>query len=227
PDGGTLDVSATAGNGEVRIALRDTGAGMDDEAARRAFDPFFTTKAEQAGLGLSTVYGIVRSHGGSVFLESAPGVGTTVCMAFPTAEPPALAATSTGPPAPVAGTRVLVVDDHPAVREATAELLAGQGYEVARAGNVAEALAALGRAHFAVVVADVGLPDRPGWDITRAAKDRSPDTLVALVTGWGFNVSPEVAKSRGVDLVFEKPLDPDALVAAIARALAAKPATSG
>ena len=214
PDGGTIEVSAVESAGEIRIAIRDTGRGMTPEERQRAFDPFFTTRPGSSGLGLSTVYGIVRAHGGSVFLESEAGRGTAVCLSFPTAEPPVLAWQATPPPERRRG-RALVVDDHLTVREATAELLAQQGYDVARASTVAEALAALAAENFALVVTDVGLPDRPGWEITRAIKERSPDTLVVLVSGWGAQLSPGEAQARGADLVFEKPVDPEALITAI------------
>ena len=218
PDGGLLQVSATESSGEIRIAVRDSGKGMTREELARAFDPFFTTKPGGTGLGLSTVYGVVRSHGGSVFLESEPGKGTTVFVSLPTAYPPAAVMR----PAALGRAlceawRVLVVDDHPTVREATTELLAAQGYEVESAGNVADALTAIEAQRFTVVVTDVGLPDRPGWEVARAAKQRSRDTVVVLVSGWGSHFSPEEARARGVDLVFEKPVDPDVLLSAIAR----------
>jgi DNA-binding NtrC family response regulator len=114
----------------------------------------------------------------------------------------------------VAG-RILVVDDHPTIREATSELLVTQGYEVESAGSVAEALDAIGRERFAVVVTDVGLPDRPGWEVARAAKERHPETIVILVSGWGSHFSAEEARARGADFVFEKPVDPDVLLSAI------------
>jgi signal transduction histidine kinase/CheY-like chemotaxis protein len=218
PDGGLLQVSATESSGEIRIAVRDSGKGMTREELARAFDPFFTTKPGGTGLGLSTVYGVVRSHGGSVFLESEPGKGTTVFVSLPTAYPPsAVMRPAALGRALSEAWRVLVVDDHPTVREATTELLAAQGYEVESAGNVADALTAIEAQRFTVVVTDVGLPDRPGWEVARAAKQRSRDTVVVLVSGWGSHFSPEEARARGVDLVFEKPVDPDVLLSAIAR----------
>jgi len=216
PEGGTIEVSAVESGGEIRIAIRDTGRGMTAEERQRAFDPFFTTRPGSSGLGLSTVYGIVRAHGGSVFIESEAGRGTAVCLSFPTAEPPVLAWRTAEPAARRLG-RALVVDDHSTVREATAELLAQQGYDVARASTVTEALAALSAERFALVVTDVGLPDRSGWEITRAIKERSPETLVVLVSGWGAQLSASEAQARGADLVFEKPIDPEALIAAIHR----------
>jgi CheY-like chemotaxis protein len=218
PDGGTLHVSAAESTGEIRIAVRDSGKGMTREELSRAFDPFFTTKPGGTGLGLSTVYGVVRAHGGSVFLESEPGKGTTVFVSLPTVCPPSAVMRSTMLGRPLRETwRVLVVDDHPTVREATSELLAAQGYAVESAGTVADALAAIESQRFTVVVTDVGLPDRPGWEVARAAKLRSPGTVVVLVSGWGSHFSPEEARARGVDLVFEKPVDPDVLLSAIDR----------
>ncbi len=225
PDGGTLSVSGTECGGELRITVRDTGVGMSHEDAVRAFDPFFTTKPGGTGLGLSTVYGVVREHGGSVFLESDPRQGTTVFVALPTATPPSMVAPV--PPAPVvrrAG-RVLVVDDHPTVRTATSELLAANGYEVESAGTAAEALTAIAARPFAVVVTDIGLPDRPGWEVARAAKQHLPRSIVVLVSGWGSHFSADEARARGVDVVFEKPVDPDVLLATIGREMRAARAT--
>lgn len=217
PDGGTLQVSAAERSGEIRIAVHDTGKGMTPEEVSRAFDPFFTTKPGGTGLGLSTVYGVIRAHGGSVFVESEPGKGTTVFVSLPTTTPPEVERRVV-PRMPLReGGRVLVVDDHPTVREATSELLATQGYDVETAGTVSEALAALERGHFSVVVTDVGLPDRPGWEVARAVKETSPGTAVFLVTGWGSHFSREEARARGADMVFEKPVDPDVLLSAVGR----------
>ncbi len=217
PDGGTLQVSASERMGEVRVAVRDTGKGMLPDEAARAFDPFFTTKRGGTGLGLSTVYGVVRAHGGSVFFESERGKGTTVFVSLPTATPPAAIRPVVQARAHRAAGRVLVVDDHPTVREATAELLSMHGYDVESAATVSEALAAMDRERFAVVVTDVGLPDRPGWEVARAAKEHSPETVVVLVTGWGSHFSLEEARARGADVVFEKPVDPDVLLSAVQR----------
>jgi signal transduction histidine kinase len=216
PDGGSLTVTASERSGEIRIAVRDTGKGMGSDELARAFDPFFTTKPGGTGLGLSTVYGVVRAHGGSVFVESEPGRGTTVFVSLPTATPPEVTFSSSPPAGARDFGRVLVVDDHPTIREATCELLVSQGYEVESAGTVAEALAALESGRFAVVITDVGLPDRPGWEVARAAKAKATTTAVLLVTGWGSHFSADEAKARGADLVFEKPVDPDVLLSAIA-----------
>jgi CheY-like chemotaxis protein len=222
PEGGTLDVSAVERSGEIRIAIRDTGKGMTLDEQRRAFDPFFTTKPGGTGLGLSTVYGVVRAHRGSIFIESELSRGTTVFVSLPTASPPAAMRARSTRATREAGC-VLVVDDHPTVRDATAELLATQGYDVESAGTVADALVAIERREFTAVVTDVGLPDRPGWEVARAAKRRSMRTLVVLVSGWGSHFSHDEARARGADLVFEKPVDPDVLLSAIDREITHAP----
>jgi signal transduction histidine kinase len=219
PHGGTLQVSAVERSGEIRVAVHDTGKGMTAEEQRRAFDPFFTTKASGTGLGLSTVYGTVCGHRGSIFLESEPGKGTTVFVSLPTVAPPAAIRPGTQMHPTRLRCPVLVVDDHPTVRQATAELLATWGYRVESAGTAADALAAMERERFTAVVTDMGLPDRPGWDVARAAKRHSAGTVVVMVSGWGSHFSGEEARARGVDLVFEKPVDPDLLLSALEHAV--------
>jgi signal transduction histidine kinase len=90
PEGGTLEVSATERGGEIRVTVRDSGTGMTRSELDRALDPFYTTKPGGTGLGLSTASGIVRAHGGALYLESAAGQGTTAFVCLPTvALPPA------------------------------------------------------------------------------------------------------------------------------------------
>jgi signal transduction histidine kinase len=130
------------------LAVRDTGAGMDAETLARAFEPFFTTKAarEGNGLGLATVYGIVRGHGGGVVVTSAPGEGSTFEALLPEVEaPPVSAAASTPPTAPSAevgrGRRVLLVEDEAEVRSLVRDVLVARGHEVTDLGDPRDALA--------------------------------------------------------------------------------------
>ena len=87
PEGGKIFIKTTQEGQWVELVLRDTGTGMDEETRRRAFEPFFTTKVKVgSGLGLSTVYGTMRSWGGTVSVNSAPGKGTTFVLRFPALE---------------------------------------------------------------------------------------------------------------------------------------------
>lgn len=95
PDGGRLTVSSSCRNGHVRVAVTDTGAGMDEGVRQKLFTPFFTTKSNGTGLGLSVSYGIVKRHGGSIDVESEPGKGTSFVVSLPSA---ASRATAGSPP---------------------------------------------------------------------------------------------------------------------------------
>jgi PAS domain S-box-containing protein len=188
----TLDVSAAAvldviPGPYVTIDVEDTGVGMDEATRNRAFDPFFTTKgpAQGAGLGLATVYGIVRQSGGAVSLRSAPGVGTHVRVHLPRggvsdASEPALAQ--------VAATRgvVLLVEDEPRVRSQARRLLQRSGYEVVEASDGAEAkrLFAERQEDIDVVVTDVVMPIVGGVELVATLRAVRPGLPVVLVSGY-------------------------------------------
>jgi two-component system cell cycle sensor histidine kinase/response regulator CckA len=129
----------------VQIAVTDTGTGMDEATQARAFAPFFTTKGTAAGtgLGLATVYGIVRQSRGGITLESEPGRGTTFRIALPsvTGRPPAVAAPVPVSPRAASGATVLVVDDEPAIRWFVGRSLRLEGYDVLECSGGAEAAA--------------------------------------------------------------------------------------
>ena len=162
PEGGDLDI-ATANvalperearaNGVkagryVRISVKDSGVGMDHETRRRIFEPFFTTKetGQGAGLGLASVYGIVRNHGGFVTVQSEPGRGSTFHLFLPASDEETVAARSgagegTGEEILSGQETILLVDDEEMVVSVTMELLEYLGYRVMTAGSGQEALA--------------------------------------------------------------------------------------
>src|SRR5690606_26568013 len=120
----------------VGIVVRDNGGGMDAETTARAFEPFFSTKGAGAGLGLSTVYGIVQQHRGWVEIRSEPGEGTEVVAWLPRVEPASTAPTVARRTPPAARPlRVLVVEDEPALRKVIAAMLSDRGHEVALASD--------------------------------------------------------------------------------------------
>ncbi len=133
----------------VRVAVRDTGHGMDAATRERIFEPFFTTKAagEGTGLGLSVVHGIMRDHGGAIAVESEPGVGTTFHLYFPVDQATPPPADSVAPVLPRGkGERILVVDDEESVALSTQMLLETFGYAVETRTDPAAALAAMRQA---------------------------------------------------------------------------------
>jgi CheY-like chemotaxis protein len=170
----------------VTIEVDDTGVGMDEATRTRAFDPFFTTKgpAQGAGLGLATVYGIVRQSGGAVSLRSVPGVGTRVRIHLPrgasdVAEPALQQASATR------GV-VLLVEDEPRVRSQARRLLQRSGYEVVEASDGAEAKRIFAeRANdIDVVVTDVVMPIVGGVELVATLRAVQPELPVVLVSGF-------------------------------------------
>ena len=177
----------------VRLAVTDTGRGMDAETLERATEPFFTTKpvGSGTGLGLAMIHGLAEQSGGRFLLTSEPGVGTTAEVLVPSTAAPADApcAEPAAPPpsAPGAGRprRVLVVDDDELVLRGMAGILERLGHAVFRAASGALALQVLAReAPMDVVVTDQMMPGMTGLELAAAVRRDHPGTAVVLATGY-------------------------------------------
>ena len=192
PEQGTLRIETRRGEAGRFIHLRvsDTGQGMDEETRARAFEPFFTTKPAGAGtgLGLSTTYGIVRQAGGSIALESTPGVGAAVEISLPATDVRAKTATrgrsATRPPAG-RDAAILLVEDDASVRRLLAILLESAGYRVTSAADGAEALEIVSTSsrRFDLLLTDYVMPGQSGVALCNALRERWPDLRVVLMTG--------------------------------------------
>ena len=200
----------------VSIEVVDDGHGMDAATLARAFQPFFSTKTGErgAGLGLAAVYWAMKRVGGHAELQSGTGGGTIARVLLPVAAAPPAA--HDPPPLATNGERVLVVDDHPGVRELMRRVMAGAGYAVRTAGGADEAEALLAAEPVDLIVTDVSMPGRSGPELVRAAAGRLPGVRAAYVS----------ARPRGsIDgqPVLAKPFTPDALLRAARAALEKKP----
>ena len=171
----------------VMLAVTDTGTGMDEETRRHLFEPFFTTKATGTGLGLATAYGIVKASGGSIWVYSELGRGTTFKVYFPRLEGAPAGSSASGEAAVLpAGTEtVLLLEDDHLVRAMAERILRGCGYQVLSSATAAEAESHLRAApRAALVVTDVVLPDLSG----RLAVERlcavRPDLRVLFMSGY-------------------------------------------
>jgi len=218
PNGGRLSVQTRVDGSRVTLAVTDTGTGMSENVRLKAHEPFFTTKGVKAtGLGLSVAYGIVRSHGGELTLDSREGRGTTVTLTLPRA---VSHPTAPAPATPRDGAlRVLLVDDENEVREALAEMLASHGHTVVTAAGADEAFERFeGEANLDLVLTDLVMPGRTGWDVAAHVKARRPLVPVGLITGWGDTADVDEARRAMVDFVVEKPVTIEALLEAVARA---------
>src|SRR5208282_778357 len=171
------------------LAVSDTGSGMDEATVARIFEPFFTTKelGKGTGLGLATVYGIVKQSAGHVMVHSEPGKGATFTVYLPRVREKTTPLPAPGAEPAAGGTEtLLLVEDEPALRGLASEFLRSKGYMVLEAGNRQEALH-ICRSHqglIHVLISDVVLPGGGGPDLAKAALETRPDLRVIYMSGY-------------------------------------------
>lgn len=212
----------------VALTVTDTGTGIPPEIAGKIFEPFFTTKmvGQGTGLGLSTVYGIVKQTGGFVFVEPVAD-GTRFAVYLP-ATVPAVAAppVAVTPRPPLHGT-VLLVEDERAVRLVVERALRRGGMDVITASDGEVALEALGDARIDVLVSDVVMPGIDGVELLAAIRTRRPGLPVVLMSGYAEPPQRRALDNAGA-IFLAKPFAADDLLDAVSAALAAQPLdTSG
>jgi nitrogen-specific signal transduction histidine kinase/CheY-like chemotaxis protein len=199
----------------VVLVVTDTGHGMDRETQSQIFEPFFTTKpvGQGTGLGLSTVYGIVKQTGGYVWVYSEPGLGSTFKVYLPVANPSADRELPSSPKS-VAGTDevVLVAEDEPMVRAIMTRTLRECGYQVVEAANGEEALQKVEeRGDVDLIIADVVMPGLGGRELASRLLDRHPAIPMLFTSGYtGLDVVRRGLLDEGREFL-QKPLDPDVL----------------
>jgi two-component system NtrC family sensor kinase len=187
--GGTVMVRARPWLDGIAIDIVDNGPGIGEELQGHVFEPFFTTKAEGegTGLGLSICQGIVKEHGGKLTLKSMPGHGATFTIELPPArEPEDLAA----PPAraPLAGGRVLVVDDEPQILHFMRATLEAWGHQVETAADGEEALSRALAGRFDIIITDVRMPRLGGRELFERLRHEAPEVAARVVFATGDTV---------------------------------------
>jgi len=193
----------------VKIAVTDNGIGMDEETRRRCFDPFFTTKdkGRGTGLGLASVYGIVRNHGGFVHVYSELGEGTSFKLFFPSTEKSIIPVQHTAETFALGEETILLVDDEPMVLQVTAEMLRAMGYHVhiADSGPAAiEVYDSLGPS-IDLVILDLVMPDMSGGDTFDHLKAMDGDVKVLLSSGYSIDGEAKAILDRGCVGFIQKP----------------------
>jgi PAS domain S-box-containing protein len=206
----------------VRLRVSDTGGGMSPETVRRAFDPFFTTKpaGQGTGLGLATVYGIVKQAGGRSQIYSEPNVGTTFTVLLPATDQAASSAQlPSASPARRGEETILLVEDEPALREVTRRILQGAGYRVILAENGIEALQAaeLHTGQIDLLLSDVIMPQLAGPQLARQLLAQRPSVHVLLMSGFAQPILDSGEHLDAGMTLIEKPFSGPSLLAKIAQ----------
>ena len=206
----------------AELAVADTGTGMSAEVISHIFDPFFTTKPEGqgTGLGLSTVYGIITSVGGSISVDSEPGAGTTFRLYFPLATSAAPQAAEVATPQVSGnGQTILVVDDDPAVLAAAARILRADGYATLEADSYEQAitLAETHQLQLKLLLTDSVMPRMSGEALADRITGLRPGLPVLYMTGYGAGASPPGSSDRAARI--QKPFTTQSLLQAVQQAL--------
>lgn len=213
---GTITLRTDLRAERLVVTVTDDGVGMTEDVRRRCLEPFFSTKTDRgSGLGLGSVYGVVRRHNGTIDIQSAPDAGTTVTVSFPLQQE---AAAPTTPPTPPASPtlRILVVEDEELVREVLEVYLSQDHHIVTTAVNGRDGLEKFRAGTFDLVMTDRSMPEMNGDAFAAAIKNLRPRQPVLLLTGFGDLMNGVGERPPGVDLVVTKPFTFDSLRAAMA-----------
>ncbi len=199
------------------VSVSDTGTGISSEDLPHIFEPFYTTKpvGKGTGLGLATVYGLVRQHGGVVLVDSEPGRGSTFRVLLPRTEPSGVS--SRPPPRPTAGTHpgatVLLVEDDAGVQQVARAFLTDAGFRVTVASNPQQALDQTASAEpIDILVTDVVMPGMNGRELARRLRERYPQVRILYMSGYASTVLPKLPDLDPSEGFLQKPFQGDALV---------------
>jgi two-component system cell cycle sensor histidine kinase/response regulator CckA len=195
----------------VKIAITDTGAGMDEATRQRLFEPFFTTKAigRGTGLGLASAYGIIKNHGGIIMVDSIKGEGATFTMYLPASEKEVLKEEELREEVVKGNETVLLVDDDEMVLDVAEGILKKLGYKVfvARSGKEAIELYKAHKDEIAIVVLDISMPQMGGGETYDKLKDMNPTIKVLLSSGYSIDGQAREILDRGCNGFIQKPFD--------------------
>lgn len=248
PNGGTLSISTQIVNLDklcsqqytcepspgtyIEIAMTDTGIGMDSTTLEHIYEPFFTTKklGEGTGMGLSAVYGTMKSHGGAINFISKPGQGTTFRLYFPFKElenysiskEPEDFDTETLRSDIAASNHILIIDDEKSVAAITSEHLRNSGYKVTVFNDSLAALAFFKKHHrvISLVILDMMMPHLDGSAVYHSLSSIKPGVKVILVSGYSINGAVRSLLNNGAQMFIQKPFYRNRLLKAVSKVLA-------
>jgi PAS domain S-box-containing protein len=199
----------------VLLMVADTGIGIDKETMERIFDPFFTTKemGRSTGLGLASAYGIIKSHGGYIDVDSKKGRGSIFSIYLPASEKGVQKPIKTAEPFIKRSGTVLLVDDEEVILEVGQKLLEAMGYRalIARNGKEAVEVYKKNRDEIDIVLLDMLMPNMGGGEAYDRMKEINPDIKVLLSSGFSIDGEATEILKRGCDSFIQKPFNIDEL----------------
>jgi signal transduction histidine kinase len=215
PRGGRIFFRTREVGKRLQLEMSDTGVGMSEETLRNCMEPFFTTKGKRgSGLGLAMSYGIIRRHGGTIAIKSTINKGTTFTIYLPVPDE-VIQSTDVEVELTVDPLRILVVDDHPAIREIVSAYLAEDRHTVETAADAREAMKKFRAEHFDLVITDRAMPEISGDELAASIKEIEPNEPVIMLTGFADLINETGQRSENVDLIVSKPARLDDLRRAI------------
>jgi PAS domain S-box-containing protein len=194
----------------IRLTVADQGYGIDAQYIHRIFDPFFTTKkmGEGTGMGLSVVHGIVKSYGGSIYVHSRLGEGSTFDILFPAQEGAVPSDAILEKPVPTGNESILFVDDETMIVDIVKRTLESLGYRVDARTSARDALETFRNNPdgFDLVVTDMAMPKMSGLDLAEEILQIRPDFPIVLCTGFDVNMNEETIAEHGLQGIVYKPI---------------------
>ena len=189
------------------LTIKDDGKGMDEETQNRIFEPFYSTKFQGRGLGMASVYGIVKNHNGWISVDSTVGVGTTVFIYLPAVESDHLKSDPIAFQKSVSAGTIMIVEDEEMVMDVTRSMLDNLGYNILEARNGAEALNLTHtfKGDIDAVLLDIVLPDMGGKDVCKGLLDSRPNLRVIVCSGYSLNGPAQEILNQGAHGFIQKP----------------------
>ena len=209
PQGGKIQIKTSMENNQISITIKDSGIGIPEDIRKRIFDPFFTTKGVQStGLGMSTSYGIINRHKGTILVDSTEGEGTTFTIKLPISSSKLEMQEKTKPILEEKReATILVIEDEEEVRNLLADILIESGHHVETAPDGNQGIELFKEKDFDLVFTDLGMPGMSGWQVAETVKNINSKTPVAIITGWNVELEESEMREKGVNLIVHKPFE--------------------